>query len=139
MEPGQPVLTGTYNWQSGSEYDNAIVKFFNKWPEFDYDREAEVITEFKRLCREKQWDQEERRDVKDDLRDALVERFNEIYGTNENDLEAWKKLCKDVQVDPVPNTLDECKKVRIPQISTIKSSHSNSMFCRPLTKRTSIL
>jgi hypothetical protein len=98
------------------------VRFFNKWPEFDYHREAEVITEFKRLCREKQWSPEERRDVKDDLRDALVERFNEIYGTDENDLEAWRKLCRSVHVDPVPDTLDECKKVRIPQVSTIKQS-----------------
>jgi len=71
-----------------------------------------VIKEFKRLCREKQWDPQERWDVKDDLRDAMVQRFNEIYGTNEKDLEAWKKLCRDVQVNPIPNTLDECEKVR---------------------------
>lgn len=120
MEPGQPVLTGTHNWQSEREYDGAIARFFNKWPEFDYDREGEVIKEFKRLCREKCWSPEERQDAKSDLRDAMVERFNEIYGTNENDLEAWKKLCKDVHVDPVPNTLDECKMVRNPQVSTIK-------------------
>lgn len=109
---------GAHVWQSGREYDHAILTFFNKWPEFDYNREAEVITEFKRLCREKQWSKEERQDVKDDLRNAMVHRFNEIYGTNDKDLEAWKKLCKDVHVDPIPNTLAECEKVRNPQVSS---------------------
>lgn len=50
----------------------------------------------------------------------MAERFNEIYGTDENDLEAWKKLCGQVHVDPIPNTLAECKKVRNLQMSTIK-------------------
>ena len=88
--------------------------FFNKWPEFDYNREAEVIKEFKRLCREKQWEAEEKQDVKDDLRNAMVHRFNEIYGTDHKDLAAWKKLCEDVHVNPIPNTLAECEKVRNP-------------------------
>ena len=122
MEPRQSVLTGTYNWQSGSEYDNAIVRFFNKWQEFDYHREAEVIKEFKRLCREKQWSPGEREDAKNALRDAMVQRFNEIYGTNEEDLDAWKKLCRDVHVDPIPNTLAECQKVRNPRVFAIKRS-----------------
>lgn len=120
MEPRQHALTGTCNWQSGSGHDNALVRFFNKWPEFDYYREAELIKEFMRLCREKQWSPKERYNTKEDLRDAMVERFNEIYGTDENDLEAWKKLCRHVHVDPIPDTLDECKKVRNLQMSTIK-------------------
>ena len=120
MEPRQYVLTKTCNWQSGSGCDNALLRFFNKWPEFDYHSEAELIREFWRLCREKQWSPEERQEIKNDLRDAMVERFNEIYGTDENDLEAWKKLCRQVHVDPIPNTLADCQKVRNLQMSTIK-------------------
>lgn len=120
MEPRQFLLctNSTSIWKSGTEGDNAILIFFNKWPEFDYSREAEVIKEFKRLCREKQWSPAERQDVKDDLRNALVNRFNEIYGTNDKDLEAWKKLCRAVHVNPVPNTLVECEKVRNPRVSS---------------------
>ena len=81
-----------------------------------------MIREFGRLCREKQWSQEERQEEKNDLRDAMVERFNEIYGTSEKDLEAWKKLCRDVHVDPIPDTLAECEKVRNPRVFTIKQS-----------------
>jgi ribosomal 50S subunit-associated protein YjgA (DUF615 family) len=103
---------GVFNSRSVREYDNAIIEFFSKWPEFDYHREAEVIKEFKRLCRKKQWSPDERQDVKLDFRNAMVQRFNEIYGTDEKDLEAWKKLCRDVHVNPIPNTLDECEKVR---------------------------
>lgn len=122
MEARQHVLTGTCNWQSGRGYENALVRFFNKWPEFDYQGEAELTREFWRLCREKQWGQEERQEAKDDLRNAMVERFNEIYGTNEKELEAWKKLCRDVHVDPIPNTVAECQKVRNPRVFTIKQS-----------------
>lgn len=98
------------------------MRFFNKWPEFDYQGEAELTREFWRLCREKQWSQEERDEAKNDLRDAMAERFNEIYGTDEKELEAWKKLCRDVHVDPIPNTVAECQKVRNLRVYTIKRS-----------------
>jgi len=114
------------------------VRFFNKWPEFDYHREAEVIKEFRRLCREKQWRPEERQIVKSDLRDAMVQRFNEIYGTNEKDLEAWQRLCRDTHVKSIPDTLAECEEVRNPKC--IRSSiHSDAIFYRTLTKRSSTL
>jgi hypothetical protein len=46
-----------------------------------------------------------------DFRDALVLEFNEIYGTDENDLRSWQALCRVLSIVPVPAMLNECRKV----------------------------
>jgi hypothetical protein len=42
---------------------------------------------------------------------ASVEDFNSYYGTNEDDMAVWHGLLPVMYVDPVPNSVEECKKV----------------------------
>ncbi|KAJ4291692.1 hypothetical protein N0V90_009587 [Kalmusia sp. IMI 367209] len=40
----------------------------------------------------------------------IVNYFDNEYGTNFNSLEAWQRLCKDLSVDPVPESINKCRK-----------------------------
>jgi hypothetical protein len=58
------------------------------------------------------WDEDEKQDAKEGFRDALTMQFNNIYGTNENDLTNWQILCAKLGIDPVPESLKACRQVR---------------------------
>lgn len=45
----------------------------------------------------------------------VVDHFNENYGTNYKDLSAWKQLCADLGIDPIPESIKQCKKVGVPE------------------------
>ncbi|KAF2443061.1 hypothetical protein P171DRAFT_496383 [Karstenula rhodostoma CBS 690.94] len=40
----------------------------------------------------------------------VLQHFNQVYGTNYRDLDAWRQLCVDVGIDPVPTSINKCKK-----------------------------
>jgi len=44
---------------------------------------------------------------------AMGKQFASFYGTSVNDPEAWKALCEALGVDPVPETIAECRDVRV--------------------------
>ncbi|TBU32105.1 hypothetical protein BD311DRAFT_775651 [Dichomitus squalens] len=52
------------------------------------------------------------------LKDAMVQQFNSTYGRDVKDVVAWQNLCRALGVDPVPNSMHECRKV-------IESVHVN--------------
>ncbi|EJF62959.1 hypothetical protein BD309DRAFT_853870 [Dichomitus squalens] len=52
------------------------------------------------------------------LKDAMVQQFNSTYGRDVNDVVAWQNLCKALEVDPVPDNMQDCQKV-------IESVHVN--------------
>jgi len=60
------------------------------------------------------WDREdeERLVAKQGFQDALTMQFNDLYGTDENDLTNWQTLCARLGMDPVPETLNACREVR---------------------------
>jgi hypothetical protein len=74
------------------------------------------MSEFYRMCDALNWDRNdsERNNARDNLKDALVQQFNAIYGTNENDLAAWQNLCCVLNLNDIPNELEPCRKVRQP-------------------------
>ncbi|KAF4984462.1 hypothetical protein FZEAL_363 [Fusarium zealandicum] len=80
--------------------------FFASYPGFHYVRYKPLYDEFYRMCREYKWDSAIRKDAKDDFRTALVEQFIAIYGTDENDLECWRLLCRTLGIGE-PQTLQE--------------------------------
>ncbi|KAF7424605.1 hypothetical protein PC9H_009913 [Pleurotus ostreatus] len=85
--------------------------FFANYAGFDYNPENSAIPEFYRLCRFMGWggynpDREEAREA---FKDALVKEFNDIYGTDENDINSWHKICVVVGLDPLPDTLEEAR------------------------------
>jgi hypothetical protein len=72
-----------------------------------------VAEEFYRMCDFFDWDRddEERGEARQAFKDAMVIRFNSLYGTDINDLENWHKLCIAVCIEPLPATIPECKEV----------------------------
>ncbi|TCD65133.1 hypothetical protein EIP91_003064 [Steccherinum ochraceum] len=40
---------------------------------------------------------------------ALVRQFNDNFGNDENDLEAWHKLCRVIGIRPVPSDIYSCR------------------------------
>lgn len=55
-----------------------------------------------------------REQLDEDFKTAMVLEFNDLYGTDENDITCWWGLCKVLGVNPLPDTLNECKKVKCP-------------------------
>ncbi|OJA08018.1 hypothetical protein AZE42_08014 [Rhizopogon vesiculosus] len=99
---------GTKRSQTSTQ--TPLDKFFAKYPEFDYDSSASASMEFYRMCKKFCWGREddERQSAHDDFKDALVQQFNHIYGTDANDLASWRTLCQIVHVSPIPDTLKSC-------------------------------
>ncbi|KAG2158682.1 uncharacterized protein EDB93DRAFT_1245913 [Suillus bovinus] len=94
--------------------------FFATYPKFTYNSSASAPLEFYRMCDQFCWDREdeEREQAHSDFKDALVKQFNEIYGTDVNDLTSWRNLCQIVRVSPIPDTLDLCREA-------VKATHVN--------------
>ncbi|KAG1751925.1 hypothetical protein EDD22DRAFT_915337 [Suillus occidentalis] len=100
--------------------------FFATFPKFEYDSSASAPLEFYRMCDEFGWNRENRGDRENrereqasrDFKDALVKQFNDIYGTDVNDLTSWRTLCQIVHVSPIPDTLESCREA-------VKATHVN--------------
>ncbi|CAG7558098.1 unnamed protein product [Fusarium equiseti] len=39
----------------------------------------------------------------------MVKQFNDIYGTDPDNLESWQKLCHVLNIEPVPTRLAACR------------------------------
>ena len=87
-----------------------IAAFFAQWPQFAYDETTAPTREFGRLARAQQWSDEARDQYREDFQTAMVHQFNQVYGTDENDIGAWQALCARLGVEEVPETLAECRK-----------------------------
>ncbi|KAG9225022.1 hypothetical protein CCMSSC00406_0001827 [Pleurotus cornucopiae] len=85
--------------------------FFDDYPGFDYDPGNSAILEFYRLCDFYGWDRDDpdREEAHQAFKDALVQEFNDIYGTDENDIDSWHKICTVLDIDPLPDTLQEAR------------------------------
>ncbi|KAJ1309478.1 hypothetical protein OPQ81_006253 [Rhizoctonia solani] len=94
--------------------------FFEKYPLFDYDSSKPVMSEFYRMCDQFGWerDDEERDEARDDLKEALVQEFNTIYGTDQESIVAWQSLCRVLNLSNVPDQLEPCRQL-------VKSMHVN--------------
>ncbi|KAI0637823.1 hypothetical protein C8Q77DRAFT_393144 [Trametes polyzona] len=97
-----------------------IRDFFDSYPEFDYDHTAPFHGEYLRMGKELHWNREEREAARDALRHAMVQQFNNVYGTNAEDLESWQLLCNALGMDPVPDKLKACRrKVRATHVNLV--------------------
>ena len=65
------------------------------------------------MCAEYGWKDGDKRkkDARKGIQDALTLQFNDIYGTDVNDLGAWQNLCRVLQFPTVPDGLDLCRQV----------------------------
>ena len=120
---------------------NHIHAYFARYPDFDFREEAPFLKEFRRLANAKGWqpNSARRNEEREALRDAMVLQFNVMYGKDENDLRAWQAMCDALGVDPIPDSISSCRKVR-PSVYLLCSGHSGPMrLCGRLSRqRTSI-
>ena len=75
------------------------------------------MVQFRRLARQQGWEKgsDEYMTERRTLQIALVLQFNQIYGESETDIEGWRMLCTSMRIDPIPETVTECKKVSLKQ------------------------
>lgn len=80
---------------------------------FTYHPTASAQKNFARLCKASGWvgNSSARTHARQGFKDALVQQFNFLYGVNGNDLAAWHHLCDAIDIQPVPDTVEECRKV----------------------------
>ncbi|RPD61910.1 hypothetical protein L226DRAFT_571306 [Lentinus tigrinus ALCF2SS1-7] len=99
---------------------NHIHAYFAQYPEFDYQLDAPFLKEFRRLLRVKGWNNDpvRRKAEWDDIHDAMVLQFNTMYGRSAGDLSAWQSLCAALGVDPIPDSIKQCRKI-------VKGTHVN--------------
>jgi hypothetical protein len=92
-----------------------IDRFFARYPTFEYDSAKPIWTEFYRMCEFFKWDQNdiEMKDAKQEFKTAMVKQFNDIYGTDPNNLKSWQKLCRVLNMEPVPTDLAACREVSL--------------------------
>lgn len=57
------------------------------------------------------WDRDDEDDAKRDFKAAMVKQFNDIYGTDPDNLENWQKLCHVLNIEPAPTSLEACREV----------------------------
>jgi hypothetical protein len=87
--------------------------FFSQYPEFRYRPENSSVSEFHRLCRQYRWEKDgpEREVARYEFNLAMKMEFDSLYGSDEKDINNWHKLCYILSIDPVPDTLRECRAV----------------------------
>jgi len=136
------------HWSNHKDYEAPLVAFFAEYrgTGFEYNPAASATAEFHRLCRLNGWGKNLKgrqvakraawQGAKQGFQDALTMQFNDSYGTDENDLTNWQTLCARLGMDPVPESLNACRRVR----KMLKSGLLINQGCfRPSETRTSIL
>ncbi|CAE7050322.1 unnamed protein product [Rhizoctonia solani] len=110
---------------SQHESRNHIKAFFAQYPGFIYDPAYHYMDEFYRMTTQFGWnprgtiEQEEKfRAARIKLNKASVLQFNEIYGTDENNIAAWKKLFANLGIGKAPKEVIACK-------SRVREFHTN--------------
>ena len=91
-----------------------IKRFFSQYSKFQYQPGNSFVIEFNRLCKEYHWkkDDKEKLAARRKFDFAMKQEFNNLYGSDDNDINNWYKLCHVLRIDPVPKTLRTCRAVR---------------------------
>ncbi|CAE6411270.1 unnamed protein product [Rhizoctonia solani] len=71
------------------------------------------MAQFRQLEQEhgESWSKEDLDQARIGFRNALAKDFNDFYGTDENDLASWQKLCTVLNLGNIPNELESCRKL----------------------------
>lgn len=95
-----------------------IDQFFADYPDFDYDRTKSSPREFYRMCDFFDWGKNsrdeypaERLQAQEDFRRAMVENFNDHFGTDVDDQQAWEHMCVVLGIEPLPGSMNAMKAV----------------------------
>ena len=95
-----------------------IDQFFAEYPTFDYHRSESSCSEFHRMCNHFGWAKDrhgnyppERVESYDAFRRAMVECFNNRFGSDVEDQRAWESICAILGVYPIPPSVEGMKEV----------------------------
>lgn len=90
-----------------------VYAFFAKHSYPSYDPTAPAMDEFRALCRFHKWKKKspEKRQARHDFKEAMIEEFGTLYGTDPNALWSWQKLCEVLQISPIPDKIKDCRQV----------------------------
>jgi len=99
---------------------DALDEFFAQYPEYPYDRNAPFRQEFFDLLDWYDWPRKswERDEAWKAFRIASVKAFGTEFGRDENDPEAWRRLCETAGINPIPRSMEDRRE-------TIMSTHIN--------------
>lgn len=98
-----------------------LAAFFALYCPFKYNSYNSSHIEFQRLCAFSGWPSQkqdehhfEREKAWQGFRNAMVEAFNVTFGDDENDIEAWGRMCVLVGMEDIPDTLEARREVSKP-------------------------
>ena len=109
--------------EPGPSQNNIIVRplgaetplegFFSQYPNFQYQPSNSPVIEFNRLCKSYKWEKDdpEKDAAREAFHVAMKREFDDLYGSDEHDVNNWHKLCYVLRIDPVPDTLRDCRAV----------------------------
>jgi hypothetical protein len=82
------------------------------------------MAEFYRMCDLFGWqrDDEEKEKARELLKDALTQQFNDMYGTDVDDIRSWQNLCRILEIVPIPDALHACREVSHPTLMPTESN-----------------
>ncbi|KAG1734505.1 hypothetical protein EDB19DRAFT_1154393 [Suillus lakei] len=88
-----------------------LAAFFAQFDSFSFNPNQSSNKNFDRLVRVIKCgpNDSERRVVREGFKDALVQEFNERFGTDGNDLSNWQNLCHVLRIVPIPDTVQGCR------------------------------
>jgi hypothetical protein len=90
-----------------------LAAFFAQFASFSFNENQSSNKNFDRLIKVMRITTEDpvRREVREGFKDALVQEFNERFGTDGNKFSNWQNLCNVLRIVPVPDTIQGCREV----------------------------
>lgn len=113
VDPSQSDNLAMLAYQDARLPVDYISRFFSSYPDFNHDVSAPVWSEFTRMQNHFGWGSDDPpfRRARLGFKSAMVQQFNGLYGTEEDDLRSWQRLCRTLSIKPVPRNVKMCRKV----------------------------
>ncbi|KIM73215.1 hypothetical protein PILCRDRAFT_81329, partial [Piloderma croceum F 1598] len=86
-----------------------LEQFFCQYPGFVFNPKAPSTAQFQKLCKMFGHNDKWRMVARKGFVDALLQQFNDTYGTEVDDLSSWQGMCLVLEMDPIPTTLEACQ------------------------------
>jgi hypothetical protein len=100
--------------RSQAELRHYFIKYFAEFPNFNYDPAKPFMSEYKRMCTQFGWVDEDANEKKafKRLQRAMGLQFDHIFGDNEKSRAAWHHMFSVMGIDDRPDKVESCIEVR---------------------------
>lgn len=116
-----PFVLGNFVYRSylrKMQHADALDEFFSQYPSFSYNRNVSSTREFYRMRKQFNWVKNDRGEYPPesqaawhDFRIAMVQTFNDTFGTNAEDRDAWMRIGMRLSIVPLPRELQDLRQV----------------------------